>query len=168
MNSINMVQSGGRRRRRSGKQKGSKGGWVSVPPVKRTDPMSNTEHTKGEFFGLYGRDTEWEAARPADSTLSGGGGKKRRSGKKRKASKSFLAAGKSWRAHLSQYRKAHPNLSLKQQMKGASKTYKKGSSAVTVRTSKYDVQVKSRKGAKRKTKRAKKRSSKKRSGLFGF
>ena len=47
-------------------------------------------------------------------------------GTKRKASARFLAAGKAWRSHLSEYRKKHPNLSLKQQMKGASKTYKKG------------------------------------------
>ena len=44
---------------------------------------------------------------------------------KRKASAKFLAAGKAWREHLNEYRKKHPNLSLKQQMKGASKTYKK-------------------------------------------
>ena len=49
-------------------------------------------------------------------------------GGKRKASAKFLAAGKAWRSHLSEYRKKHPNLSLKQQMKGASKTYKKGKS----------------------------------------
>ena len=44
---------------------------------------------------------------------------------KRKASAKFLAAGKAWRSHLNEYRKKHPNLSLKQQMKGAAKTYKK-------------------------------------------
>ena len=79
--------------------------------------------------------------------VQSGGRRKRSSGKKRKASSKFLAAGKSWREHLSQYRKSHPNLSLKQQMKGASKTYRKGSSTgVTVHTSKYEVKVKSRRG----------------------
>jgi hypothetical protein len=84
---------------------------------------------------------------------------------KRKASAKFLAAGKSWREHLNKYRKAHPNLSLKQQMKGASKTYKKGKSAtksshgISFKTSKYEVKVN-----RKSSKRSKKRSGKKRSG----
>ena len=94
-----------------------------------------------------------------------GGGKKT----KRKVSASFLAAGKSWREHLSQYRKANPNMSLKQQMKGASKTYKKGSVGVTVRTSKYEVKVRPRsKAMKRKTKRPKKRTGRKKRSFLGF
>jgi len=31
-----------------------------------------------------------------------------------------------WHAHLMAFRKAHPGMSLKECMKGASKTYKKG------------------------------------------
>jgi hypothetical protein len=38
---------------------------------------------------------------------------------------------KAWSAHLAKYRKAHPNQSLKEQMKGASKTYKKRGSGAT-------------------------------------
>ena len=81
---------------------------------------------------------------------------------KRKASAKFLAAGKAWRDHLNEYRKKHPNLSLKQQMKGASKTYKKGkssvksSSGVTFKDSKYEVKIN-----RKSTKRSKKRSGKK-------
>jgi hypothetical protein len=104
--------------------------------------------------------------------VQSGGRRKRSSGKKRKASANFLSAGKSWREHLSQYRKSHPNLSLKQQMKGASKTYKKGSSTgVTIRTSKYDVKVKRKtsRASGKKTRRPKRKSSrKKRSKLLGL
>ena len=108
------------------------------------------------------------------------GGGKRRSGKKRKASAKFLAAGNAWRSHLSEYRKKNPNLSLKQQMKGASKTYKKGKSksgSVSVKTSKYSVHVRPRRSRRTKrskrskrskgSRRKKRRSRKKRSrGLF--
>ena len=94
--------------------------------------------------------------------------------RKRKASAKFLAAGKAWRAHLNEYRKKHPNLSLKQQMKGASKTYKKGKSksgSVSVKTSKYSVHVRPRRSRRSKkskgSRRKKRRSRKKRSrGLF--
>tara|TARA_Y100000590_G_C15271184_1_gene845138 strand:- start:126 stop:443 length:318 start_codon:yes stop_codon:yes gene_type:complete len=99
---------------------------------------------------------------------------------KRKASAKFLAAGKAWRSHLSEYRKNHPNLSLKQQMKGASKTYKKGKSksgTISVKNTKYSVHVRPRrsrrtkrfksskksKGSRRKKRR---RSRKKSRGLF--
>ena len=102
-----------------------------------------------------------------------GGRRKRRSGKKRKASAKFLAAGNAWRAHLSEYRKKHPSLSLKQQMKGAAKTYKKGKSksgSVSVKTSKYSVHVRprrSRRTKKSKSSKKRRRSGKKRSrGLF--
>ena len=94
---------------------------------------------------------------------------KRRSGKKRKASAKFLAAGNAWRSHLSEYRKKHPNLSLKQQMKGAAKTYKKGKSksgTVTVKTSKVSVRVRPRRTKKSKGSRRKRNRSRK--GLFGF
>ena len=88
---------------------------------------------------------------------------------KRRPSAKFLSAGNAWRSHLSQYRKAHPSMSLKQQMKGASKTYKKGSAGVTVRTSKYEVKVRPRsKAMKRKTKRPKKRTGRKKRSFFGF
>ncbi len=104
--------------------------------------------------------------------VQSGGRRKRRSGKKRKASAKFLAAGNAWRSHLSEYRKKHPNLSLKQQMKGAAKTYKKGKSksgTVSVKTSKYSVRVRPRRS--RRTKRSKsskkrRRSRKKSRGLF--
>jgi hypothetical protein len=106
---------------------------------------------------------------------------------KRKASAAFLNGANSWRTHLAAYRKAHPGDSLKLQMKGASKTYKKGSSGstgsgssgsgVTVKTSKYEVKVKRnraskkkspKKGTKKRKKRAgsKKRSRSKKSSLF--
>ena len=39
---------------------------------------------------------------------------KRKGSKKRKANSKFLKAGEAWRAHLNEYRKAHPNMSLKQ------------------------------------------------------
>ena len=105
-------------------------------------------------------------------------------GGKRKASAKFLAAGNAWRAHLSEYRKKYPNLSLKQQMKGASKTYKKGKSksgsSIAVKTSKYSVHVRPRRSRRTKkskssksskkskgSRRKKRRSRKKRSrGLF--
>ena len=87
---------------------------------------------------------------------------------KRTPSKAFLEAGKEWRAHLAEYRKAHPNMSLKQQMRGAKKTYKRSKSKpIHVRNTKYSVQIRPRttkfKTNKRKTKRAKKTK-----GLFGF
>ena len=90
---------------------------------------------------------------------------------KRKASAKFLAAGNAWRSHLNEFRKNNPNMSLKQQMKAASRTYKKGSSAkssssasskgVMVKTSKYEVRV--RRKSKRKSKKRSKKGSKKRS-----
>ena len=87
----------------------------------------------------------------------------------RKASAKFLAAGNAWRAHLSEYRKKHPGLSLKQQMKGAAKTYKKGKSksgSVTVKTSKVSVRVRPRRTKKSKGSRRRRKSKSKR--LFGF
>lgn len=81
---------------------------------------------------------------------------------KRIPSKEFLEAGKEWRAHLAKYREAHPNMSLKQQMRGAKKTYKKSKSKsepIRVRNTKYSVQIRPRTTKlknKRKTKRAKK------------
>ena len=90
---------------------------------------------------------------------------------KRQASAKFLAAGRAWRAHLSEYRKKHPKLTLKQQMKGASKTYKKGKSksAVSVKTSKYSVRVRPRRTKKPKRSKGSRRRRKRRSkGLFAF
>lgn len=96
-----------------------------------------------------------------------------RGGGKRRPSTKFLDAGKAWRAHLDEYRKAHPNMSLKQQMKGAKKTYKKSKSKsqpIHVRNTQYSVQIRprTRKAGKRKTKRPKKRTTKKKSSLFGL
>jgi len=103
---------------------------------------------------------------------------------KRKASAAFLNGANSWRTHLAAYREAHPGVSLKLQMKGASKTYKKGSkggtgsvgsgsvgsgSGVTVKTSKYEVKVQRKRASKKKgtKKRAgSKKRSKKRSSSF--
>ena len=90
---------------------------------------------------------------------------------KRTPSKAFLEASAKWRAHLADYRKAHPNMSLKQQMKGAKKTYKKSKSQpIHVRNTKYSVQIRPRttkfkKTKQHKTKRAKKNKS---TGIFGL
>lgn len=82
---------------------------------------------------------------------------------KRRASTKFLAASARWRSHLEEYRKAHPNMSLKQQMKGAKKTYKKSKSRPV------GVQVKSKPNrTKRKVKRTKRRTGKKKRSFFGF
>tara|TARA_B100000963_G_scaffold287564_1_gene256764 strand:- start:119 stop:397 length:279 start_codon:yes stop_codon:yes gene_type:complete len=89
---------------------------------------------------------------------------------KRKASAKFLAAGKAWREHLNEYRKKHPKLSLKQQMKGAAKTYKKvkSSGGVSFKTSKYEVKV-NRKSSKRSKKRSgKKKSRRKKKSSFSL
>lgn len=79
---------------------------------------------------------------------------------KRKVRPEFLKAGEAWRAHLAKYREAHPNMSLKQQMRGAKKTYKRSKSKpIRVRNTKYSVQIRPRTTKlknKRKTKRAKK------------
>ena len=87
----------------------------------------------------------------------------------RTPSAKFLEAGKAWRAHLAEYRRKNPNKSLKQQMKGAAKTYKKGKSksgTVTVKTSKVSVRVRPRRTKKSKGSRRKRNKSRK--GLFGF
>jgi hypothetical protein len=83
--------------------------------------------------------------------------RKGRTGKKRKASAKFLAAGNAWRAHLTEYRKKHPKKSLKQQMKGASKTYKKvkGKGTVDIEVPGAKISIKSRK--KKKGSRTKRR-----------
>ena len=89
----------------------------------------------------------------------------------RTPSKEFLEAGKEWRAHLAEYRKAHPNMPLKEQMRGAKKTYKKSKSqTIHVKDTRYSVQIRprTRKAGKRKTKRPKKRTSRKKRSLFDF
>ena len=91
---------------------------------------------------------------------------------KRKPSAAFLEASARWRAHLAEYRKAHPGQSLKQQMKGAKKTYKKSkskSSPISIRTTRYSVQVRprTRKAGKR-NKRPKKHTSRKKRSFFNF
>ena len=81
----------------------------------------------------------------------------------RKASAKFLAASAKWRAHLADYREAHPGQSLKQQMRGAKKTYKKSKSQPV------SVQIKSKPNrTKRKVKRTKRRTGKKKSSLFNL
>lgn len=99
---------------------------------------------------------------------------KRKGSKKRKANSNFLKAGEEWRAHLNEYRKAHPNMSLKQQMKGAKKTYKKSKSKskdVHVSTSKYSVHVRNKRSKKvgKKSRNKSRKKSRKRTGkLFGL
>ena len=81
----------------------------------------------------------------------------------RTPSKAFLEASARWRAHLAEFRKAHPNMSLKQQMRGAKKTYKKSKSQKT------SVQVKTKPNrTKRKVKRTKRRTGKKKNSLFNL
>jgi len=88
---------------------------------------------------------------------------------KRTPSKAFLEASARWRAHLAAYRKAHPNMSLKQQMKGAKKTYKKSKTQpISVRNTRYSVQVRPRTKKASKRKRPKKRTSRKKRSFFGF
>jgi len=89
---------------------------------------------------------------------------------KRKPSKSFLEASARWRAHLAEYRGKNPGQSLKQQMKGAKKTYKKSKSQpIHVRNTQYSVQVRPRtKKASKRTKRHKKRTSREKRSFFGF
>lgn len=89
---------------------------------------------------------------------------------KRKPSAKFLAAGNAWRTHLAEYRKAHPGQSLKQQMRGASKTYKK-SSVSNLRNSRYSVKITKKtsvanKKKGKKTKKAKKTKRGKRNKSF--
>ena len=79
------------------------------------------------------------------------------------ANKAFLIASAKWRAHLAEYRKAHPGQSLKQQMKGAKKTYKKSKSQPV------SVQVKSKPNrTKRKVKRTKRITGKKKRTTFSL
>ena len=90
--------------------------------------------------------------------------KKTGGGRKRKPNPGFLAAAAKWRAHLAEYRNDHPGQSLKQQMKGAKKTYKKSDSAVSTAMSKrHPARTKRRK--KTKKRKTNKRKSK-RSGWF--
>tara|TARA_B100000123_G_C25623956_1_gene381441 strand:- start:180 stop:458 length:279 start_codon:yes stop_codon:yes gene_type:complete len=89
----------------------------------------------------------------------------------RKPSRAFLEAGKAWRAHLDEYRKAHPNMSLKQQMKGAKKTYKKNKGKTSLRNSRYSIHIREKKNSKKANKkktRKKPRSKKKKSLLSRF
>ena len=79
----------------------------------------------------------------------------------RTPSKEFLEASARWRAHLAKYREAHPNMSLKQQMKGAKKTYKK--------SKKPSIQIRSKPNrTKRKVKRTKRRTGKKKRTMFSL
>ena len=94
---------------------------------------------------------------------------------KRKPSSNFIKAGEAWRAHLNEYRKKHPNMSLKQQMKGAKKTYKKSKSrsrSVVVKTPKVEVRIRPRRSKLRKkttSKKQRRKKTKKRSkGFFSI
>ena len=92
----------------------------------------------------------------------------------RTPNKKFLEAGKAWRAHLAEYRKKHPKKSLKEQMRGASKTYKKGKSGSTksgtinFRTPEFSVNVRSRRSSSKKKpkNKSKKRSRRRSEGWF--
>ena len=90
----------------------------------------------------------------------------------RTPSKKFLEAGKAWRAHLAEYRRKHPKKSLKEQMRGASKTYKKGISGSTKSSdswtrfsdSKQVVKVKRKPKRSSSKKKSKKRSRRRKTG----
>ena len=97
----------------------------------------------------------------------------------RRASPAFIEAGEAWREHLNEYRESHPNMSLKQQMINAKKTYKKSKSkskskskpqTIHVKDTRYSVQIRPRtkKAGKRKNKRPKKRTSRKKNSLFSL
>ena len=87
---------------------------------------------------------------------------------KRKPSAKFLAAGNAWRTHLAEYRKAHPGQSLKQQMKGASKTYKKTKTS-SLRNSRYSVQIRKKtRVANKKKGKSRKKTKKRNKPLFSF
>lgn len=139
------------------------------PPSEGTPPPQHPPPSKNDQLGLYPPKGMAPAPprkppqRPPPARPSGGG-------RKRRPSTRFLDAGKAWRAHLAEYRKAHPNMSLKQQMKGAKKTYKKSKTQpISVRNTRYSVQVRPRtRKASKRTKRPKKRTGKKKRGFFGF
>jgi len=62
---------------------------------------------------------------------------------KRKANATFLKAGEEWRKHLADYRKAHPNMPMKEAMKAAKKTYKK-SGVSKFKNSRYSIRIRPR------------------------
>ena len=103
-----------------------------------------------------------------------GGGKRKSS--KRTPNKAFLAASAKWRDHLADYRVKNPGQSLKKQMQGAKKTYKKSKSQPSVLNSSHNsVEIRNRSTRTRtkpkkpvRTKKRKKKSkkSKKLFGLF--
>lgn len=94
--------------------------------------------------------------------------RKGQSGGKRKPSANFLAASAKWRSHLADYRVKNPGQSLKRQMQGAKKTYKRIKSDGV--NSKYNVvkrKVSKKPKKARKTKRkTKMKNSKKIFGIF--
>jgi hypothetical protein len=85
-------------------------------------------------------------------------------GGKRKPSENFLKASARWRAHLADYRVKNPGQSLKKQMKGAKKTYRRSSQVKDTGVKDTSVRPKTRR--KRKTKRRVTR--KKKRSFFGF
>lgn len=88
--------------------------------------------------------------------------KKKNGGGKRKPSANFLAASARWRAHLADYREKHPKQSLKKQMQGAKKTYRKSSQVKGTSVKDTSVKPKRTRKTKRRVTRKKKRS------FFGF
>jgi hypothetical protein len=103
---------------------------------------------RGQHPGGMGPDDE-----PSEPRGGGGG--------KRKANPGFLAGAAKWRDHLAEYRIDHPGKSLKQQMQGAKKTYKKSNPSVgTAITKRRPARTMRRKKTKkRKPSKSKKRKS---------
>jgi hypothetical protein len=98
------------------------------------------------------------------------GKRRKRTGKKRRASTSFLKGANAWREHLAKYRKDHPGVHLKDQMKGASKTFKKLKKSTSIQNDRYSVRIRpknTRKSKNRRTKRGKAKQTKK-TNFLGF
>jgi len=98
----------------------------------------------------------------------------KKGGGKRKPSANFLAASNDWREHLAKYRKENPGKALKDQMREASKTYKKinrGSAVSKTRkvvSKTRNVVSKPKKVTKRRANTRKRRKSSKKGSFFGF
>ena len=124
-------------------------------PIMPMQPVSPGESGQGNFAGVDPRTGNKIHSKPAPNQ------RPRPSARlKRKPSENFLKASARWRAHLADYRVKNPGQSLKKQMKGAKKTYRRSSQV-------KDTSVSVRPRRTRKTKRRVTRKKKK-SGLFGF
>ena len=136
---------------------------VSAADPDSSKPLVRQPHS-ASGFGVPGdwRDGLYNDLPKKHKSKKGGGAGKR------KASSEFLKAGKAWRAHLAEYRRKNPNKSLKQQMKGASKTYKKGTSGSSKSSdswkgfSKYEIRRKPKRSSSKK--KSKKRSRRRSTG----